>query len=333
MHVRKCQRLRRSGVVAAKFVALMLAFGAWAEACGPATATHGAAPSPHTVRLLHTWGISSSATAQLRDEFAAQLKDLQVELTQTNYSTTALAMLQRRQVDAVFTFASFAYLASTGRLTGITNFPNDVRGIAELPSRPVQVLVGAKSGITSVAGLRAHRVSIGPIGSNTNLVAQLLLPAFGISPVAFTAEHLVLHEASQRLIAGTLDAFFANGYRYPDVAEALRHGARMLQIEGTEIDRSRTTYPLLRPTVIPIGTYPTVDAAVHTVGVDEIFLCRADLDEGIVHELTRALIEVVARRDLEIEALKYMDLNAASSTAVPLHSGAARYYRERELLP
>jgi TRAP-type uncharacterized transport system substrate-binding protein len=107
----------------------------------------------------------------------------------------------------------------------------------------------------------------------------------------------------------------------------------MLQIEGTEIDRTRATYPLLKPTVILRGTYATIDHAVHTVGVDEIVLCRADLDEGIVHELTRALIDVVARRDLQIEALRYMDLSTASATAIPLHLGAARFYRERELLP
>jgi TRAP transporter TAXI family solute receptor len=282
--------------------------------------------------LLHTWGIDPASTAKLQAELAALLKDLHVELMQTSLSTTALEMLQHRDVDAVFTFATFAYMASTGQLTSI-KFPDEIRAIAELPSRPVQVVVRAPSEVTSVAALRGRRVSIGPIGSNTNIVAQLLLSAFGISQQAFTAEHFTLHDASRRFIAGEIDAFFANGYAYPDVAEALRHGGRLLDIEGAEIDRSRTTYPLLHPTVLPRGTYPTIDRPVHTVGIDEIFLCRADLDETIVHELTRAFVEVVARRDLDIEALRYMDLGAASSTAIPLHSGAARYYRERELLP
>jgi TRAP transporter TAXI family solute receptor len=300
--------------------------------CGALPDRHQPPPPRPTVRLIHTWGIDPSATARLQSELAASLSDLHVELTQTDLSGDALRLLQHRQVDAVFTFATFAYMASIGQLPDVS-LADDVRAIAELSSRPVQVIVHQQSGISSVDALRGRHLSLGPLGSNANLVAQRLLAAFGISLDSFTAEHFRLHEASRRFIAGEIDAFFVNGYAYPDVANALDHGGRLLNIEGPEIDRARTSYPLLRPAVLPVGTYRAIDHPIHTVGVDEILLCRADLDEKIAHDLTRAVVDVVTRGDLDIEALRYTDLDAVSSTAIPLHPGAARYYREREVLP
>jgi TRAP-type uncharacterized transport system substrate-binding protein len=49
-----------------------------------------------------------------------------------------------------------------------------------------------------------------------------------------------------------------------------------------------------------------------------------------VYELTDALFDVFP--DLSSERLTLqMDLEQAPATPIPLHEGAARYYREREL--
>jgi TRAP-type uncharacterized transport system substrate-binding protein len=62
------------------------------------------------------------------------------------------------------------------------------------------------------------------------------------------------------------------------------------------------------------------------VGVDLVLVCRADLDNELVYELTRALFEEVPQR-----IRRQLDPQRAPATVIPLHSGAARYYREREL--
>ena len=55
-----------------------------------------------------------------------------------------------------------------------------------------------------------------------------------------------------------------------------------------------------------------------------------DLDERLVYSLTKQLfvaLEVLSQRG----ALRSMDIDQAPATPIPLHEGAARYYREREL--
>ena len=75
-------------------------------------------------------------------------------------------------------------------------------------------------------------------------------------------------------------------------------------------------------------------ASVRTIGVDRLLVCRSDLDDALVHELTRHFIEALPEifRPLRSSA-RLLDLDSASATPIPLHPGAAQYYRERELAP
>ena len=103
-------------------------------------------------------------------------------------------------------------------------------------------------------------------------------------------------------------------------------GARLVPIEGPSADRLRRDYPFLTATVVSGELY---GSSVHTIGVDGLLICRSDLDETMVYELTKQLF--LSLRSLGRGALRFMDVDQAPATPIPLHPGAARYYREREL--
>ncbi len=71
---------------------------------------------------------------------------------------------------------------------------------------------------------------------------------------------------------------------------------------------------------------------VETVAIDVLLLCRAGLPEEFVHRLTAALFEVLPGLARQFDYLRLMELSRAPATPVPLHPGAAWYYREQELL-
>jgi TRAP transporter TAXI family solute receptor len=133
--------------------------------------------------------------------------------------------------------------------------------------------------------------------------------------------------AVDRLLNGDVDAAILTLMPPQEpVARAFRGGARLKEVDGPEVDGLRVHYPLLRRTLLPAGTYPGQDKALHTVGVDLMLVCRADLSNDIAYALTRALFEEVPRR-----IRQQLDPQRAPATVIPLHPGAARYYREREL--
>jgi TRAP transporter TAXI family solute receptor len=235
-------------------------------------------------------------------------------------------------VDAVSTYADIAYLASVGQLEDMAGPFDEVRAIAALPTRELQVVIAPRSPIRSIRDLRGRRVSLGPPGTGVAITAGLLLSAFGIGSHDIRVEHLAFDEAVLPVMNGEIDAAFWGGrFPNPNIAAATRHGARLLQVVGPEIEQFRAEYPFLRATIIPAGTYPGIDQVVHTVGVDGIFVCRADLDERLVYNLTKAFFRAVSTAGRDVRMLRGFNMSRAAATPLPLHPGAARYYREIEM--
>ena len=312
---------------------MLLAAAAGAAGCLRMQREEVSTPAVPVLRVVHAWGLDTPYSRRLYEALTASFTTARIDVRSTNTNVTNVLMLERGEVDVAFTLADVAYMASVGQLPE-TNGPfEQIRAIAELPTRVFQVVVGRQSGIRSIADLRGRHASLGPPGSGSVLTSTLVLGALGIPLTDLEAEQLEFSRGADKLIAGQLDAAFWNGgFPNDNIARATASGARLLEITGPEVDRFRAEYPFLRRTVVPAGTYPNIDRPVHTVGVDGILVCRADLDEALVHELTRAFFEVVARTDLDIRPLQHMNISRASSTSIPLHPGAARYYRERELL-
>jgi TRAP transporter TAXI family solute receptor len=149
----------------------------------------------------------------------------------------------------------------------------------------------------------------------------------GIARSEIRGEFLPRDAAVEKLLKREVDAVIVTGEPpQKPVVRALLGGARLLDIDGREIDRLRVYYPLLRRMLIPRGTYPAQEVPVHTIGVDLLLVCRADLDKNLVYELTRAYFE-----DTPENIRHRTDPQRAPAVVIPLHPGAARYYREREV--
>src|SRR5262249_26032058 len=136
------------------------------------------------------------------------------------------------------------------------------------------------------------------------------------------------------LARGEVDAAFVTGY-YPvaSVAASTRAGARVVPIDDRGSERLTREYPFLRRVVIPANTYAGQSEPIHTLGIDRLLLWRSDLDDGLVYTLTRRLFESLPHTPAFTRtSLRLMELEQASATPIPLHKGAARYYRERELM-
>jgi len=262
--------------------------------------------------------------------FGRLMPDVTVEHHASTGAVNNAELIQSGNADVGFVFADVAYVAYVGRLERKQVFDR-LRGLAVLELTPLNLVV--RPGITSVRDLRGRRVAVGPPGSGTALTAELVLRAFDIRLSDIHTEALQFDDAARRLMAGHLDAMFDTAI-YP--AEAVRMaaaaGARLMPITGSPIDKLRLEYPFFRAAVIPRDAYPSVTEAIHTIGVDSLLVCRRDLDEELVYQLTRHFFDALPMLSSSRNALRLMDLDQAPATPIPLHDGAARYYRERELL-
>jgi TRAP transporter TAXI family solute receptor len=109
-------------------------------------------------------------------------------------------------------------------------------------------------------------------------------------------------------------------------------GIRVLEVNRETINALRAHYPFITPTTVPAGDIPGEPNEIHTFGVENVLICRRDLSEDLVYRLTAGLFEEAERNAQRTSDGRRIDLEQAPATPIPLHAGAARYYREREVL-
>jgi TRAP transporter TAXI family solute receptor len=259
--------------------------------------------------------------------FGASLTNVDVEVIRGGSSSDSVDALQRGEADIAIAGADSVYLSSVGEAGG-HNPPADYpRAIAVLQPRLIQIVVGKRTGIERIEGLRGHRVAYsGP----TSSITALVLGAFGLHEGDVELVPLEVGDKLAQLIDGRLDAgLFYGTYPLAEVNAAIRAGARLLPLAGPPIDRLREQYPFLRPIEIPDVVYH--DRTIKTIGLNLVLICRSDLDESTVHAITKALFDSLPTLAAFDASFRYVDLEQAPATPVALHAGAARFYREREL--
>jgi TRAP transporter TAXI family solute receptor len=234
--------------------------------------------------------------------------------------------MRARSVEFGAITSDAAYLAFTGRLDHSPVPFDKLRGITVLDLKTIHLMVKKNSRVRSIADLGGLNVSLGPQGTGTSLVSKMLLNANGLTLADIDEENLTIPEAVKRLTAGQLDAAFMPMVApATEAAAAARGGAQLLEIAGTTVEELRLLHPFLLRTRLPQGTYPGQDKVVHTIAVDLLLVCRADTDDVVVYNFLQSYFMALAR------TTAVTDLNRATGMSIPLHAGAARYYREREL--
>jgi TRAP transporter TAXI family solute receptor len=142
---------------------------------------------------------------------------------------------------------------------------------------------------------------------------------------------LPFKEGTNLLRTGAVDAMFLNAiYPAQNVREAIAAGAHLVSIDGPPVNELRNEYPFFRLVRIPAATYANQPESVYTIGTDALMVCRGDLEEVTAYELTKQFFDVLSALPAT-DSLRLMNLDSAPATPIPLHPGAARYFREREL--
>ncbi|MFO0998521.1 MAG: TAXI family TRAP transporter solute-binding subunit [Alphaproteobacteria bacterium] len=233
--------------------------------------------------------------------------------------------------------ADVAYWAYKG--TGLYVGRERVKGISAIASlypETVHVVVRKSAKIRSVKDLVGKRVSLGPDRTGTNSAARAILQAYGVSTRSLRLMSETAGRASELMRKGQLDAYFTvAGDPVAGVAD-LAEGTEIdiLPLAGKPADELVAKQPFFSATIIPAGTYTNV-AEVKTLSVRTLWLVGNAVDDNLVYGITRALWHDSMRRLLDsrpADGQKIRLKTALDGLVVPLHPGAARFYREVGML-
>ena len=238
-----------------------------------------------------------------------------------------------------------AMLTQAYRGTGLYSAPLPVRVIACYPSWDrFVVAVNPKLGLTSLRQLaeekRPVRVSIREDGSHsTRVLVDQLLPMYGFAlpDIETWGGSYQLNGGPgdpRRLAAireGSVDIVFDEGIvTWLDVA--LQNGMKPLQLEDDVIARLEAIG--WRRAVLPKQRYPLLDA--DSVSIDYSgwpLYTRASLPEEDVYRICAAIAARVEEIPWDTDAYTGLDQLGRETEAtpldVPLHPGAARWFKEQ----
>lgn len=240
-------------------------------------------------------------------------------------------------LESGFAQSDVAYWAYSG--TGVfasSDSYSDLRAIAGLYPETIHIVARRDASIRSVSDLRGKHVSLDEPGSGTLVDARLILGAYGLSEADIEPEYIKPTLAGERIRNGTLDAFFiVAGYPVTSIRElSWSTDIVIVPVDGPARDRLIQDYPFLSSQSIPGGLYQGVGTT-PSVGVQAVWVTRSDIDDRTIYDITRSLWSESSRNLLDAghEKARAITLERAlDGVAIPLHSGARRFYEEVGLL-
>jgi len=106
--------------------------------------------------------------------------------------------------------------------------------------------------------------------------------------------------------------------------------ARLVHVEGAEIDKLVADNPFYRAATIPAGMYNNAED-IRTFGVGATFVSSADVPDDVVYVIVKAVFDNIddfRKLHPAFGNLKEEEM-ISDSLSAPLHDGAVRYYKER----
>jgi len=247
-------------------------------------------------------------------------------------STGNPVMLHRNEAELAIT----NYISGSNAIAGNPPFEQKIAisGIAPLQYSTLHIMVmGNRNDINNLGDLRGKRVNLGPAAGGGALFFRELLPFWGYNESDFNFSYLSYNEGTEALRDGRVDANVPNGAAPLETVSSIAalDNVKLISLEAENMRRVKERLPHYDHAAIPGGTYRGIDRDVMTGGVQDILIVRSDMAEEEVYQITKAIYDALGELRKVHPSVSNMQFAGYKHSMVPLHPGAMRFYRERNI--
>ncbi|SDG36616.1 MULTISPECIES: TAXI family TRAP transporter solute-binding subunit [Thalassobaculum] len=195
----------------------------------------------------------------------------------------------------------------------------------------------AKTGTAAdLAGLTGKKFSIGARNSGTEHSNRFILKNLGIDAEGYDLVFQGYGPTADSLQNGSIVGAGIPGGPPVSVITRIQAqmggGVKILQFTDEEAAKADGGTGLYYKYTVPAGTYPGQDTDLNTIAQPNFLGVHQDVPEEDVYQITKAIFENLPFLNNIHAATKAMSLDSAmSGLPVPLHPGAARYFKEAGL--
>jgi TRAP transporter TAXI family solute receptor len=249
----------------------------------------------------------------------------------TGASVENMGLIATGDADLAIALADTVLQAQTGTGRFEGQQLEMVRGLASMYANMVQIVALEGSGITSLDDLRGKRVSVGAPGSGTEVNAEAILSANGITYDDIDEQRLNFNETADALANGDIDAgFWSVGAPTSSILNlATTQDIVVITLTDAQLEAARGADPTFAVLTLPGGTYNGVDEDVQVLGVPNVLVASSEMPDDLAYTLTKAMFDNIADLQAVHPAANETTVEfTMAATPVPLHPGAIRYYEE-----
>jgi TRAP transporter TAXI family solute receptor len=267
--------------------------------------------------------------------YGKALPDTKSSVQATKASVENLNLLQAGRGEIAFTLGDALSDAWKGVEDAGFKAPlKKLRTVAGIYPNYIQIVASAESGIKTMADLKGKRISVGAPRSGTELNARAILKAAGLDYKDFSkVEYLPFGESVELIKNRQLDVTLQSAGL--GVA-SIRDLATTMKINVVAIPADvvgKIGDPAYQPATIPANTYTGQEAAVPSVAIKNFLVTHDGVPADTVYAMTKALFTNLDQMVAAHSAAKAITVaDAVKGTAVPMHPGAERYFREAGVL-
>jgi TRAP transporter TAXI family solute receptor len=261
----------------------------------------------------------------------AKVPGVEAKVEVTGGATENPKLVGSGDSDIGFTNANLAYNAYTG--TGIfkaKKFDKLRLLFGGVAPGTLHMVTLAASNVKTYADLKGKKVAVGPQGGGGLSMLPDILGIYNLTMNDFTASYMSFDEGVQAVIDKHVDVALVQApHPAPAVKNIQGSGIKFRLLEMTDAERDQLVqkFPYYNKVDLPAGVY-NLPAASKLVGSTNVVVVNADLSADLVYEITKAIFESVDKLHKVHPSAASISVKNAVSNVIPLHPGAAKYFRE-----
>ena len=194
-----------------------------------------------------------------------------------------------------------------------------------------QVVVLEDSPIKTMADLKGKKVCMGPAGNAAIILADIVWGKYGFSTNDIKTTYVAYDDGISQLEDGNVDAVYIQTAIPASAIQQLAAGGkgyRLLNVDEDIANELCEEYGYFGFGTIASTVYDNMKEDVHTMFVSNMVAVRADLDEDLVYEMTKAIFENLDIIKSSHKAASGLSLETATRVSISFFFFSERYFKE-----
>jgi uncharacterized protein len=287
-----------------------------ASAAGPIVIGTASPGGPY---LAYGQGLARILSRELGQEVAAQA---------TQGPAQNIVLLEKKAVTLAFITMGVGLQAWSGGDWAKGTRYRSMRVMFPMYDTAFQFVAAKRLRLSWLDDLAGLRIGAGPRAGTGGSYVPLIFKALDLKA---NIRYGAWDSLASQLTTDDLDAAaFVGGIPFPALAElSTTQPLDFIEPSAEHIAVIRKELPEISPSKVEAGTYSSLNRDYQTIGLFNFVVAHMDVPDDLVYRIVKAVFD--NRNELmkaQPSAKETIPANIGRNTTLPLHPGAARYYRE-----